>query len=74
MKMDKVAGSGKDEFYTPRYAVMPITKYLIQNSIIWCPFDTQDSEFVKVFKELGHTVIATHKWDCDDFFTIQKDC
>lgn len=28
MKMDKVAGSGNDEFYTPVYAVKPILKYL----------------------------------------------
>lgn len=28
MKMDKVAGSGNDEFYTPEYAVTPIAKYL----------------------------------------------
>ncbi len=26
MKMDKVAGSGYDEFYTPEYAVKPIMK------------------------------------------------
>ena len=24
MKMDKVAGSGNDEFYTPKYANIPI--------------------------------------------------
>lgn len=29
MKMDKVAGSGNDEFYTPEYAITPITKYLV---------------------------------------------
>ena len=28
MKMDKVAGSGNDEFYTPKYAIEPILKYL----------------------------------------------
>lgn len=28
MKMDKVAGSGNDEFYTPEYAIAPIAKYL----------------------------------------------
>lgn len=28
MKMDKVAGSGNDEFYTPDYAVAPIMKYI----------------------------------------------
>lgn len=28
MKMDKVAGSGNDEFYTPAYAIRPILKYV----------------------------------------------
>lgn len=47
MKMDKVAGSGFDEFYTPLYACKPIFKYIKPNSTIWCPFDTEDSWFVK---------------------------
>ena len=28
MKMDKVAGSGNDEFYTPEYAIAPLYKFL----------------------------------------------
>ena len=28
VKMDKVAGSGNDEFYTPDYAITPIMKHL----------------------------------------------
>lgn len=28
MKMDKVAGSKNDEFYTPLYAITPILKYV----------------------------------------------
>lgn len=28
MKMDKVAGSGNDEFYTPKYAIEPLLKYI----------------------------------------------
>lgn len=28
MKMDKVANSGNDEFYTPFYAIEPIMKYI----------------------------------------------
>ena len=31
MRMDKLAGSGNDEFYTPYYAVKPILKYLEPN-------------------------------------------
>ena len=51
MKMDKVANSGNDEFYTPVYAIDPIIKYIKPNSIIWCPFDTEESNFVKRLKE-----------------------
>lgn len=49
MKMDKVANSGNDEFYTPEYAITPIMKYIPQSSKIWCPFDTADSHFVRMF-------------------------
>lgn len=59
MKMDKVAGSGNDEFYTPLYAVEPITKYLRPGSTIWCPFDTEASLYVKELRKLGHKVTAT---------------
>ena len=38
MKMDKVANSRNDEFYTPLYVK--------RNSTIWCPFDTEQSIFV----------------------------
>ena len=48
MKMDKVANSGNDEFYTPKYAVTPILKYIKPNSNIWCPFDNKDSNFYKI--------------------------
>lgn len=74
MKMDKIAGSGKDEFYTPSYAVLPILKYLNKNSIIWCPFDTEDSFFVKDLRNAGHTVIFTHKETEGDFFNLNFEC
>jgi hypothetical protein len=78
MKMDKVAGSGNDEFYTPEYAVKPILKYLKPNSIVWCPFDTADSYFVKILRERGHIVYDTHIVDGEnfDFFRLEppEDC
>lgn len=70
MKMDVVAGSGNDEFFTPLYAVEPIAKYVKSSSTIWCPFDTEESWFVKRFRELGHNVIATHICNNQDFFTM----
>lgn len=69
MKMDKVAGSGNDEFYTPEYAIVPLIKYLKSGSTIWCPFDTADSLFVKVLSREGFNVVNTHILGGDDFFT-----
>lgn len=69
MKLDKVANSGNDEFYTPKYAVLPILKYVKSNSTIWCPFDTEESLFVKTFIENGHNVIFSHLSCGKDFFT-----
>ena len=40
------------------------------NSIIWCPFDTQESLFVKRFIDEGHQVIATHIENGEDFFKV----
>ena len=40
-----------DEKYTPGYGVLPIIKYIPENKIIWCPFDTEHSEFVLKFKD-----------------------
>ena len=70
MKMDKVAGSGNDCYFTPSYAITPILKYLKKNSTIWCPFDTKDSLYVKILEENGHTVIHTHIDDGVDFFDL----
>lgn len=75
MKLDKVANSGNDEFYTPYYAIEPLLKYIKPNSVIWCPFDTDESLFVKTFEKLGHTVIYTHINDGYDFFeTMPLKC
>ena len=74
MNIYKVANSGKDEFYTPEYAVKPILKYVKQNSTIWCPFDTKESNFVKMLSNEGHTVLYTHKDNHEDFFEITRNC
>lgn len=34
LKMDKVANSGNDEFYTPRYAIEPILKYVKKSATV----------------------------------------
>lgn len=70
MKMDQVAGSGNDEFYTPAYAIQPILKYVPRTATVWCPFDTTDSIFVKELQDHGCEVIATHIVDGQDFFKM----
>jgi len=70
MKMDKVANSRNDEFYTPAYAVRPILKYVAVGSRVWCPFDTADSNFVKLLEAKNCTVIATHKNRGKDFLSM----
>ena len=71
MKMDIVANSKNDEFYTPLYAVEPIYKYIDKNKTIWCPFDTEDSWFVKYGRLQGHKVIATHINNGVNFFNCE---
>lgn len=70
MKLDIVASSGNDEFYTPTYAVTPLLKYLKPHSEIWCPFDTEESNFVKMLRAEGHEVNPTHLKTGTDFFSI----
>lgn len=72
MKMDKVADSGNDEFYTPKYAVDAIVPYLKKAGFksVWCPFDTEESLFVQILRAEGFAVTATHIRDGGDFFDL----
>lgn len=73
--MDIVAGSGNDEFYTPEYAVVPILKYVTSGSKVWCPFDTEESNFVKLLRGKCE-VITSHLASGEDFFSmdVPKGC
>jgi hypothetical protein len=71
MKMDIVAGSQNDEFYTPAYAIEPLYEFIKPNSLIWCPFDTDESLFVKLLTQKGHNVINTHLGTGHNFFTTE---
>lgn len=64
------AFSKNDEYYTPEYAVVPIIKYLKPNSVVWCPFDTEESNFVKVLCENGFNVVHGHISEGFDFFDV----
>lgn len=63
----------KDEYYTPRILVEPILPYIDVGSVVWCPFDTEDSEFVIALKERGNQVVASHLWTGQDFFNYQPE-
>lgn len=63
----------RDEYYTPRYLVEPLLKYLPTTSVVWCPFDTENSEYVTVLRESGHKVIHSHIVDGKDFFNYEPD-
>ena len=63
-----------DEWFTPSCAVYPILKYIKLGSTVWCPFDTEDSAFVKVLKSKGFNVINTHIMNGEDFFDINLEC
>lgn len=65
-----------DEVFTPEYAVKPILKYLKRfdtNNIVWCPFDLPDSNFVKMIKNAGYTVICSHIETGEDFFEFEPE-
>lgn len=62
-----------DECYTPRYVVEELLPYLPKDKVIWCPFDTEDSEFVKVLKQNGYFVINTHIDYGQDFFDYEPE-
>lgn len=69
MKMDKVASSKNDEFYTPPYAITPILKHVPTGSKVWCPFDPEESLYVKMLTAHGCEVTHTHIATGHDFFT-----
>lgn len=68
-----IKSKNNDELYTPRYLVEPMVPYIPKNKIIWCPFDTEDSNYVKVFKEKGFDVICSHKREGKDFFYYKPE-
>jgi hypothetical protein len=59
-----------DECYTPAYAVKPIIQYVPKDAVVWCPFDTEDSEFVKQLSHT-HSVTYSHIDYGQDFFTYE---
>lgn len=63
---------GGDESYTPSYGVAPIIKYIPNNAIVWCPFDTEESEFVKQINKTNK-VVYSHIDYGQDFFNYEPE-
>ena len=66
------SGGNNDECYTPDYGVKPILKYIPEGAIVWCPFDTFESHFVKEISKTNK-VEMSHKWTGHDFFDYEPD-
>ena len=65
--------SGKnDECYTPDYGVEPILEFIPEGKVVWCPFDTEDSEFVKQISR-RNDVVYSHICEGQDFFTYEPE-
>ena len=61
-----------DECYTPDYGVEPILKYIPKDATVWCPFDTEESQFViQISKQ--NKVIRSHLESGQDFFNYEPD-
>ena len=66
------SSGNNDECYTPDYGVEPILKYIPKDTTVWCPFDTEDSQFViQISKQ--NKVIRSHLESGQDFFDYEPD-
>ena len=62
-----------DEYYTLDYGVKPILKYIPNDWTVWCPFDTEESEFVKQIRKNGNKVIHSHIMYGQDFYKYEPE-
>ena len=66
---------GGDEQYTPKYGVEVLLPYIqhLKDKTIWCPFDREDSQFVKVLTDNGFKVVYAHLEYGQDFLTYEPE-
>lgn len=70
----EIYSTGKnDECYTPAIGVLPLLKYMDRSRLYWLPFDTEESEFFKVFRSHGFTCFCTHIDTGQDFFEFTPE-
>lgn len=61
-----------DECWTPDYGVEPVLEFIPEGAVVWCPFDTEDSEFVKQISRT-HKVLCSHISEGQDFFSYEPE-
>jgi hypothetical protein len=61
-----------DECYTPANGVKPILEFIPKDKTIWCPFDTEESEFVKQISKTNK-VIYSHISIGQDFLNFEPE-
>ena len=63
----------RDRWYTTKEDIQYFINHanIDKNKIIWCPFDLESSNFVKVFKENGYEVVHSHIWENKDFYEFE---
>lgn len=66
------SSGNNDECYTPSYGVTPILKYIPQDVVVWCPFDKEESEFVKQIQK-QNAVIFSHLDNGCDFLSWEPE-
>lgn len=66
---------GGDEQYTPAKTVELLLPHIqhLKDKIIWCPFDREDSQFVKVLSDNGFKVVYSHIDYGQDFFEYEPE-
>lgn len=62
-----------DECFTPRYVVEAILPYLDRSKTYWLPFDTEESEFVRVLRDNGFSFVRSHKKEGLDYFEYEPE-
>lgn len=59
------AGGVFDEVYTPAYAIEPLIEFIPKDKIVWECTDFGASQITSRLRELGYTVVASHRDDFD---------
>ena len=61
-----------DECHTPAYGVRPILEYIPKGQMVWCPFDEEESWFVKLISQ-QNKVIYSHIRHGKDFYDYEPE-